>query len=64
MEPLKKRQRTANFSKFEIDILVEIIGKYKDIMENKKSYGVSVGKKVWTWQNIDEFNSSPGNFMM
>ena len=54
MKLLKKRQRTPHFPQFEIDILVEIIETYKDIVENKKSDGVSIGKKAWAWQKIEE----------
>ncbi|XP_037947637.1 myb/SANT-like DNA-binding domain-containing protein 3 [Teleopsis dalmanni] len=50
-------KRCSNFSAEEIDNLIEIINKYKYIIENKKTDHVSSKKKEDTWTKItNEFN--------
>ncbi|XP_068084422.1 myb/SANT-like DNA-binding domain-containing protein 3 [Anabrus simplex] len=56
-----KRKRCANYTDFETDILTELVVKYKDVVENKKTDGVTVKKKLETWKIIEnEFNAIPG----
>ena len=41
----KKRKRSSNFSKFEGEVLVDLAMKYKNIIENKRTDGVTIKKK-------------------
>ncbi|KAI4468480.1 myb/sant-like dna-binding domain [Holotrichia oblita] len=51
------RVRSVNFTESEKEVLVLIINKYKDIVENKKTDNVSNSEKTTAWQNIaKEFN--------
>ncbi|CAH1099699.1 unnamed protein product [Psylliodes chrysocephalus] len=53
-----KRQRSTNFSHAEQSILLNIISKYKNKIENKKTDSVSVTEKNRTWEKIqEEFNA-------
>ena len=57
----KKRKRSSNFSKFEGEVLVDLAMKYKHIIENKRTDGVTIKKKSETWMKIqNEFNSVGG----
>lgn len=52
----KKRK---NFSVEEKSLLIEIVNKYVNIIDNKKSDAVSVSEKKKKWQEIAaEFNES------
>ncbi|KAI4469770.1 hypothetical protein MML48_1g19026 [Holotrichia oblita] len=58
------RVRSVNFTESEKEVLVLIINKYKDIVENKKTDNVSNSEKTTAWQNIaKEFNSQSPNFV-
>lgn len=59
----KKRARSANFSSEEKILIINIITKYKDVVENKKTDTVSLNEKTAAWNKItDEFNAiSPNN---
>ena len=53
-----KRQRTANTTTAEKEILLGLVQKYQNVVENKKTDGVTTGQKDRAWQLIaDEFNS-------
>lgn len=53
-----KKNRGVNFKPEEKAILVGLISKYKDIVENKKTDGVTVREKDTTWTAIlEQFNS-------
>lgn len=55
------RQKSANFSELEKEILLELIHAKKDIIENKQNDGRMVSKKNTEWTNIEkEFNSRHG----
>ncbi|XP_069672712.1 myb/SANT-like DNA-binding domain-containing protein 3 [Periplaneta americana] len=55
------RVRAPNFNKYEVEILIELIQKYKHIIENKKTDGVSLKEKDATWRKIaNEFGHLPG----
>ncbi|XP_069678796.1 uncharacterized protein [Periplaneta americana] len=55
------RVRAPNFNKYEVEMLIELIQKYKHIIENKKTDGVSLKEKDATWRLIaDEFGHLPG----
>ncbi|XP_062619358.1 myb/SANT-like DNA-binding domain-containing protein 3 [Saccostrea cucullata] len=55
------RQKSANFSELEKEILLELIHARKDIIENKQNDGRMVSKKNTEWINIEkEFNSRHG----
>lgn len=48
------------FTGQERTILLELVGKYKHILENKKSDCISLSQKKKTWNNLaEEFNSLP-----
>lgn len=56
---MSANKRSANFNFEEIAKLMELVKKYKNIIENKKSDQVFLGEKLATWKKIaDEFNSS------
>ena len=44
-----RRERDVNFTVIEKQIVIELIDKYKNIIENKKSDGVSVRQKEKAW---------------
>ncbi|XP_017468243.1 PREDICTED: myb/SANT-like DNA-binding domain-containing protein 4 isoform X2 [Rhagoletis zephyria] len=58
---LKKRQRSANFTQIEVGMLIELVGKYKHILENKKTDAVSNKEKEASWEKVSNlFNASSG----
>lgn len=58
-EDALKRFRSTNFSEQEKSSLINIIAKYKDVIENKKTDGVTNHEKNQTWDRItQEFNAS------
>lgn len=55
----KERKRAPNFSAEEKLTLIEIAVSYKEIIENKKTDGVSVRSKLKAWNEIaSDFNSN------
>uniref|UniRef100_A0A6P7GRA9 Regulatory protein zeste n=1 Tax=Diabrotica virgifera virgifera TaxID=50390 RepID=A0A6P7GRA9_DIAVI len=62
MEKSLKRSRGPNYSEREKQVLISIVYKYKDVIENKKTDGVTILQKEKTWKKIEtEFNArSPG----
>lgn len=58
-----KRIRTSNFSQQEKTLVINLVAKYKHIIENKKTDAVSNDDKKQTWEKITrEFNSvAPAN---
>lgn len=53
----KKRDRSANFSNEETRILVDLILKYKHIIENKKADAITWKQKDAGWTRLTtEFN--------
>lgn len=59
----EKRRRSVNFSNNEKVFLINLVSKYKNIVENKKTDGVTSNEKIKAWENIcHEFNAaSTGN---
>ncbi|XP_022818412.1 uncharacterized protein LOC111350919 [Spodoptera litura] len=56
-----KRDRSANFSLHERDILVSLIQKYKSILENKQSDASTWKQKEAAWKAIqNDFNARSG----
>ncbi|XP_067122678.1 myb/SANT-like DNA-binding domain-containing protein 3 [Centruroides vittatus] len=56
----KKRSRQPDFSHRETEYLMELVEKYKHIIESKETNAVSLKKKTETWQNLtEEFNKFP-----
>lgn len=52
-----KRCRGTNFSVFEKELLIELVTKYKEIIECKKTNGMTIKEKDDTWEKIGlEFN--------
>ena len=52
------KQKSPNFSEFEKEVLLELIGTRKNIIENKQNDGRMIIKKNAEWSNIEkEFNS-------
>jgi Myb/SANT-like DNA-binding domain len=52
--------RAPNFTNLEKDILVDLISKYRNTIENNKTDGVSVQEKNKAWTQLTgEFNSTP-----
>lgn len=52
--------RKKIFTEFERNLLINLIVKFKDIIENKDLHGPSIKKKWQTWEEIVEiFNSDP-----
>lgn len=52
-------KRSANFSESEISLLINLVEKYKDILECKRSNSVTWRQKEDTWQTLSkEFNST------
>lgn len=58
MESKQKRQRSANFTAAEKDLLLDLVVKYKHIVENKATNAVTVIEKSNGWQKVaSEFNA-------
>lgn len=54
---MSKKTRGPNFTVIEKDILINLITKYKDVVENKKTDNETNAKKNKVWRKIsDEFN--------
>ena len=54
----KPEKRAANFSKYEEQLLISLVEKYKTIIESKKSNSVTWKDKEKAWLKIEsEFNS-------
>lgn len=45
-------KRGANFTKVEIDMLVDIVFKYKDVVENKRTDATTWADKNNAWMSI------------
>ncbi|XP_036148800.1 myb/SANT-like DNA-binding domain-containing protein 3 isoform X1 [Monomorium pharaonis] len=59
MSEIKKRERLPNFSNTEKLKVIELIEKYKNIIENKKTDNINLKEKEKCWLNISkEYNSS------
>jgi hypothetical protein len=55
------KQKSPNFSELEKEVLLELIGTRKNIIENKQNDGRMISKKNAEWSNIEkEFNSRYG----
>ena len=55
---MDKRKRNVNFSAAEEELLVELVKKYQNIVENKKTDMVMWKEKEECWRKIsEEFNS-------
>lgn len=55
---MDKRKRNINFSVEEEELLVELVKKYKSVIENKKTDAVMWKEKEECWFKIvEEFNS-------
>ena len=53
--------RSKNFTETEKETLIEVVNRYKDIIECKKTDGCSAPKKTTTWDKIaQEFNATSG----
>ena len=58
-----KEKRGTNFTKTEIDLLIDITLKYKSIVENKRTYAAMWKDKNEAWMKISKkFNAASGNF--
>ncbi|XP_049797552.1 myb/SANT-like DNA-binding domain-containing protein 3 [Schistocerca nitens] len=58
---MENKKRTPNFSKFEVDILLELVASNSSILECKTTDGCTVREKLGVWENIaTQFNSTPG----
>lgn len=47
-------RRSANFTSCEIDFLIKIITKYRDIIENKKCDRFTAEEKNKVWKNVEQ----------
>lgn len=55
----KQRKRSANFTEHEKEVLVTLVQKYFDIIENKKTNAVFNKKKLECWEKLAcEYNST------
>lgn len=55
---MSKKTRGPNFSANEKEILIHLITKYKDLVENKKTDAVTTNLKNEGWRKLaEEFNS-------
>lgn len=55
------KDRTPNFTKSEVELLMELVVKFKDIIENKKTDRVHWNQKSAAWVTIEkEFNLKSG----
>lgn len=62
MEQKNKRSRSVNYTSEEKHVLLNIILKYKAIVENKKTDAVSNEQKMLGWKKIaEEFNATSPN---
>lgn len=62
MAEKKKRERGSNFSNTEIEILISILHKFKNIIECKKTNATTWREKDAAWENvIKAFNSNCGD---
>lgn len=52
MSGLKKRERALNFEKSEIQLLTELVTKYRSVIENKKTDAVTNKDKEAVWSTI------------
>nr|XP_050024771.1 myb/SANT-like DNA-binding domain-containing protein 3 [Dermacentor andersoni] len=53
-------KKRINFSEEERSVLIDLVSKYKDLVENKRTDWVSLDKKKTTWKQItDEYNCRP-----
>lgn len=60
---MEKEKRAANFTKTEIDLLIDIVLKYKHIIENKTTSATTWRDKDEAWDKIcSKFNAVSGNF--
>ncbi|KAJ8726085.1 hypothetical protein PYW07_000783 [Mythimna separata] len=58
----EKKQRTANFTNYEKALLTELVMKYKDIVENKRTDATSNVQKAAGWKRLTkEFNRLSSN---
>ncbi|XP_046985889.1 myb/SANT-like DNA-binding domain-containing protein 3 [Schistocerca americana] len=58
---MENKRRTPNFSKYEIDVLLELVGANASVLENKKTDGCSLKEKQAMWSHMEaQFNSTPG----
>lgn len=58
-----KRERSNNFIDSEVDLLIELVDKYKETIECKKTDAVMWKEKEAAWNNIEkEFNILSGQF--
>lgn len=54
-------KKKVNFTEVERALLIDLVGKYSAVVENKKSDAVSVNRKKAAWRKIEqEFNSRHG----
>jgi Myb/SANT-like DNA-binding domain len=59
---LGKRQRTANLTRGDRDILVDLVGKYGDILECKKTDTVTWRQKEDAWKKVEfDYNAVSTN---
>ncbi|XP_047120297.1 myb/SANT-like DNA-binding domain-containing protein 3 [Schistocerca piceifrons] len=58
---MENKKRTPNFSKFKVDILLELVASNSSILDCKKTDGCTVMEKLDAWENIaTQFNATPG----
>ncbi|XP_063372048.1 uncharacterized protein LOC134660233 [Cydia amplana] len=58
----QKRERSINFTREEVDILIKLVEVNKHILENKKSDAVTWGQKEECWKAIElSFNAASGS---
>ncbi|CAH1107487.1 unnamed protein product [Psylliodes chrysocephalus] len=56
---IKRKKRSANFTPNETILLMSLISDFKNVLENKKTDGVSMQEKNKTWKKItNAFNSA------
>lgn len=57
-----KRERSINFTREEVDLLVTLVEKHKHLLENKKSDAVTWRQKEECWRGIEaSFNATSGS---
>lgn len=58
---VKKRERAANFGPTEIRVLMDMVFKFRDIIENKKTDAITNKEKDVAWTKVaDLFNAASG----
>lgn len=58
----RQRQRTANLTRGDRDILVDLVGKYGDILECKKTDTVTWRQKEDAWKKVEfDYNAVSTN---